>query len=1283
MEKPEYEIIIKDKLENFTYPVDKIHSSQSQRKFLIDSLNMWHNGIHLKDKNVVKAAADGEIIVMKLTDKYLSSYCYDSFSIDERSKMNVTEDFENYFEEKKGKFILKRTLTDEQKEIAYYYANELFSNSFILMKHSFKNIAQKDIVFYTLYNHLKPVNQLTINQIIKLPYFNVSIKILQNQTNYLIEGYQNLNNTGLIQIPSKTKIDFSEYRKITWTENGKEYTGYIKEKYIRNDSYCEIRRPLFSFNNYSNEGKKNYLEPVVNFNELSQGDSIIAYNVGTLDSRNADARLDDSTKYKVKDIKKFESQITNTTGNYCSFCISYANNNNEIKDGFLYLLNSDNRKAISKSFTEWLDKNKETEKDYYVSKNEGIYNGETLIVEIPFVFNSSEIQIKYISEIINGESEYLKEEGTIICETSITSIDKQDVNNKTLFTWIVNDKQEEGFIDAKWLVKVEDHLETKRYPETETEKKQDKYLEENYDKKSPLIYIYDNEKRSKRLITYTVTQLSEFTVNYDDFKEYITNFNKNGLKVFFLKDGKQKSGFIYIDKLLDIDNDKVKEIIKDIDNDFYVQNFSKNIFDVINIKINLNEEIKINSICCPKDNIIGKNQQLGYVGYSLKKKNKNEKTGEETLVFEEKERNIHFELFTEKSDWDNFSKYQERTPYTAVIKTNQEYLFMKGKLITDFINRPQEIAIKNQELDMARIYNAKEISKDCIISKNIWLRKIKRACVVEGQNYYQMEYMGHFSVNSGNYFVLEDDFKKCKSLNKSIDLYDTFFNKISGKTELLTNMIDYETTRICHPTLKKNFLHIKKFYHLSYVPKVIFYLHESVFNQLQQIQYNIFIVPDDVNIYKKDLYYGDLNPKWEDNESMEKDTYLIKCQETVKDLKNNISYRRFKKTGSDKHYWINEKVYKNEIGALPIEEINYDKWTSFFSELKIDKKKYPYGFGFDSEGLKENLELIGLDYEEYKNSNSSISEYINKNEKNIKFLYFENETEWQKDDSQINYLKEITEPEEKIDILTQKYSFWKECSELNNFPKSSKFLYFYPFAFLSHLDTVACIHAKELYEIQNKVIHLNIMRPHNSKLGGFWAKQSGTFCNQATYLIIRALDNEYLNYTGGKDSVPDSSSYLNKGNIHIKEYDNGLWPSNVWCDVLEYQAQHSSETGIFEVNKEKARTLADMGYVVIISWKNTKYPDKYGICHPHFATVAPSQYFKKINYCVANIGASCQFCELSTAFGHLDEIKFYYNSKQNFKKDANITTNYCKSIQELINIYGLWENIGDVWYEYV
>lgn len=168
-------------------------------------------------------------------------------------------------------------------------------------------------------------------------------------------------------------------------------------------------------------------------------------------------------------------------------------------------------------------------------------------------------------------------------------------------------------------------------------------------------------------------------------------------------------------------------------------------------------------------------------------------------------------------------------------------------------------------------------------------------------------------------------------------------------------------------------------------------------------------------------------------------------------------------------------------------------------------------------------------------------------------------------------------------------------------------------------------------------------------------------------------------FTDGHEKPCDSITDLRNYNKHKSDYkgNNALKLSNVWCDVLEYQA-NSNESTIKEIGPEEAQLLANMGYVVIVFWKNN-----IDGTSPHFATVAPSQYFKKIYYCVANIGASCQFCELSTAFGHLDEIKFYYNSKQNFKKDANITTNYCKSIQELINIYGLWENIGDVWYEYV
>lgn len=162
-------------------------------------------------------------------------------------------------------------------------------------------------------------------------------------------------------------------------------------------------------------------------------------------------------------------------------------------------------------------------------------------------------------------------------------------------------------------------------------------------------------------------------------------------------------------------------------------------------------------------------------------------------------------------------------------------------------------------------------------------------------------------------------------------------------------------------------------------------------------------------------------------------------------------------------------------------------------------------------------------------------------------------------------------------------------------------------------------------------------------------------------------------------------------NRYKEQYDNGLRISNVWCDILEYQAdpKRSKETGIELISEEKARQLANLGFVVVAAWKNTTEPARDGKCHPHYATVAPSSFITGLNgTIVANVGRWCGFLDISTAFGrHYNKVKYYYNTKQEFSCDKDAKTSYYPSLNKMKGVYDEWSVSDkikdDVWKQYI
>ena len=73
-------------------------------------------------------------------------------------------------------------------------------------------------------------------------------------------------------------------------------------------------------------------------------------------------------------------------------------------------------------------------------------------------------------------------------------------------------------------------------------------------------------------------------------------------------------------------------------------------------------------------------------------------------------------------------------------------------------------------------------------------------------------------------------------------------------------------------------------------------------------------------------------------------------------------------------------------------------------------------------------------------------------------LYFENETEWKRDDGKIEELRKIAaHSQTELRSEAKDFDIFKEIAKLFN-RKATRFVYFQPWAFLNHLDKVAAAH---------------------------------------------------------------------------------------------------------------------------------------------------------------------------------------------------------------------------------
>ena len=1217
-----------------------------------------------------------------------------------------------------------------------------YSNSFILIEHNAeKSILLKDgktdkinYQFYTLYNHLRPLNNYLNKEKKDLFFYNSELKFNNIFPYSFVKGYSTvdelkLNTNDFIQIPSETHLDEIDYYQ--YTLNNETECVFIDESFERElNNHSETRRPAFT------EIEKKSSE------YLASGDYKIVQNeLFIFDNIDKNKRcvigvLKENTRIEIE-YKKL---------------IDYINNENrdhglEISNGFIFFNPEfkDELKAILQSYNIW-DLTSNIPKVIYTIKGgftfEKYNNGhierfpinQTIIPTVESYYIPAN---KLISDTdIALESIYIP------CELKISKTECTSTTFKKV-AFFLNGKNTKCFISMDSIRDLKKGLETKRklrpYEALDGRNSSDFIARGSRDVESNIL-IYDTDDISNRYVKAEVPKSTVFKVNKETFNTFISNltetsFNK-GIYVEYEFNKQKDSGYIYIpwgynlsniESLADSNLEKLKEKIKEtstkIDAWFNTLNQAENIsFDEFQITLKKDEKIKEDQIYTPQPNDLicnlSKGDIIGHGGYMAE-------TPDETKELRKFEYFIHFETFCKNDDFMKFDK--NRIDYKADFLIKSETYIHKINPVTETIIKPLDIiqlnynfrnALENTKANEIANFNTtvNNIIKPIInVGKNLFSDSLfkpkfvqieelsnetldmvyfkktgKDISLIEGETFVELETQGSLLTLDDNEYIKRSDFgvityvKPIYTIDKDYTFYT--YKKNENKIEKTNKKITlYKNFKYTYVSEEGDF-RIIKYYYVPLQKHESFYISQKVFNEKFILinDSDTYMLSENQKLLQSEIFEEPKNLIWsEPAESLQSGTY----ENTHKEItdKDKKTWVLAKKENSSSKIWVNKEDISNQIDTeKPVEEIIYDKWEDFFEEIDLTS------FGqYRCENESDLLSTLNFIKE---NKDDKLKYLLNQNQETVSSLYFKKESEWDDSSKLFDEQKKVWKYSDQDFLQKQHddYCFWNETN------LDKKVTFFHPAKFLSLMEKIEIYNpkAKLLYDIQNIVVHLNNMRPTEKTELGIWNNQTGTFCNQAVYLTIRAFDKNYQNYfvDKTKDKIPDSISDLPQNSKHKNEYENGLWPSNVWCDVLEYLAINEKSTGISKVSEIEARQLANQGYLVIASWKNTI--DEPKEAHPHFATVSPNVFNKKISaneLVLANVGGSCQFTTIKGAngkvgaFGNKSGICFYFNKNQIPRNNIDEAKNYpkkggyCVSLSEMISNYGMWSNANDVW----
>lgn len=715
------DIEIKNELSILSYPQKQ---KPNYKNFLIVKNNFWHQGVHIDSASPVVAIYDAQIIAYR----FIKNYKHRVFDIEntkfpENSLVNYFgrtkyEDFNKLFiKDEYGYYKLKKNASDSDKEKAYKLLNRLYSNSFILLEHKIKNCEDNSIVFYSLYNHLKPFARMTLEQKISLSFYFCKTEFKINKIPYSAYcKFFDINEQKNILLPSELPItnDSNTKKYIQWTVNNQKYEALIDSKYVRSnfkDGHSEIKRPGNDKTNNLTK-KTDYKESknvIILYNTPNKSDRLVKYwlSFSGYDTRPGlfDISISDLTSW-LND-QNLEGLGVTYDNKKVYF---YPTNKKEIHEAYNKInfekFYRETTKPIEIFCSLEIGRNLKISlfngRDYYYLKNK---NNSNIYLE----YSSNYIPLDKVYQVQNNTSKTVTSEFSLIpCETKVT-IEK-------MYSVEFDGKEYHGRIDNKYIDT--SNMKIKKAPNMYESSAS------NWTWKNDDILVYNSNDINNRIVIDKINQtnliklvntrdLLNYKIKEDNLSQLDKGVNVKYKKYYNSLDkwiNNELSGYIYfpwqisrIEK--EIIDDK-KKFVTDINNwlstveeektDIISKNFNSFTFILSkNISFSVDDKIHTAIQNDPyKRYDLKKDDIIGYTGYSIADEDDKTKNSNEDAT------SLHFEIFT--SDNDFMSKYltnknPEQNKAPCYCKVNSECKVYQGEIFTICDSITSKLILQNQK----------------------------------------------------------------------------------------------------------------------------------------------------------------------------------------------------------------------------------------------------------------------------------------------------------------------------------------------------------------------------------------------------------------------------------------------------------------------------------------------------------------------------------------------------------------------------------------------------------
>ena len=1150
-EDKDYTISISDQLNNFTYPVQNFRSSinSTASTFMVGMDDFWHNGFHLYSANEIKNICDGKVIAYRLTKDYKMYEIFKNVSMNNfvAAYYHITDDvkFMKYFDkDDQNQYVIKSDLSKEDKEDLYKLFDRIYSNNFILLEYTLKNLSDKEIKFYGLYNHLKPLQRLTVKQKMQLDWYKKTIKINSYPKYFYIQAYKTLSKDGLkdsspeLEIPSETAYSELPVKCVQWTCNQITYQGYLDNSYII--SWEWNKNEIKSVNDSTKDYR--YLkssDPNVKHEE----DHILVYNVKTRSNRNTIAEISSDKDYRIgmtifdfnNFLKKNSKELNQNKIEGLPIYIT------DSQVGYVYL-SKEEILNIKKNIDNYIKEHKNYQELagflLFNGKN-GIKFGYNCIVNTNFSAskNTNYVKVIGVKKIIGSSEVSYKDIDYIPCETEVTLVKEQ----KYLYIeWIINNNSYKGYVESKDLRipnKTYKLCETKRPNNIFEETNSDNFLPRDSKSKKDKLIIYTTGSKANRNVKGFTYEKELIIENFNSFLELfydkgkernINDIYNTGVKVLY--NNSKDVGYIYFDWDYNVKNSNINEereknkvtVLKNITD---VRNSFKNWLikvedegkftnsNFFELRYELSKDIELDKIVTPDNCTFKRDKILGYAGYSFFKESKDTQNNIKE-VDNEDATSVHFEIFTDNLSFMAFPSGCKKYQCSLLVK--KECIIQKGNLIPVTHNKKIDIeknfddkskaAFRKQFLQtfFKPSFIPDEIGYDI---KNCLFKKVKNV-VVSNETFTELKPIARLKSLESNCFFLRSDLGEWLDNayygvkeDKTIPAYDVNGNKEDFSVELFAGY--YYLWADTKANLRR-----LKFIYEKITGVDSFFVSSRTLGKLSPIKECCYVYDNDnTRIFAEEILQEPKEQKWTDIQDRISEGVLeyknIQCTDDNKTIWENV------KLQSGLECWIKQSDI-SEDDDTPIKKIIYDKWDKFFTQIQLSK----YGKYFCNK-KEDFLNEFGLELGKSKRVSSVI-----KNKKELLYSkYYKRETEWLKSDEYTNELIKHY-PMNKDAIMQERtdYEFW---SGLNG-KLSNECYYFNPLGFLNHMDKVATkpeynpyedLHYSDVYYKKNSFV-ANIDLSTKIKDNPGFAPYSGDYA-----MISGFFNEDYAKY--------DNLSYKN------------------------------------------------------------------------------------------------------------------------------------------------------------